>query len=133
MYTDQTGRFSHVSSQGNRYMMVLAHIDSDSIWVDPTKNRTEGEMMLYKRQALQRMHTVEITPKRQVLDNKKSMSYMQEIMATGMTYQLVPPDEHRRNIAGKKIQTWKYHFIAVCSGVSSNFIIHLWFRLIPQS
>ena len=24
MYTDQTGKFPHVSSQGNRYMMVLA-------------------------------------------------------------------------------------------------------------
>ena len=31
MYTDQTGKFPHVSSQGNRYMMVIAHIDSDSI------------------------------------------------------------------------------------------------------
>ena len=31
MYTDQTGKFPHVSSQGNRYIMVLAHIDSDSI------------------------------------------------------------------------------------------------------
>ena len=35
MYTYQTGKYTHVSSQGNRYMMVLAHIDSDSIWVEP--------------------------------------------------------------------------------------------------
>ena len=42
MYTDQTGKFPHVSSQRNRYMMVLAHIDLDSIWVEPMKNRTEG-------------------------------------------------------------------------------------------
>ena len=40
MYTDKTGKVPHVSSQGNRYMMVLAHIDSDSIWVEPMKNRT---------------------------------------------------------------------------------------------
>ena len=37
MYIDQTGKFPHVLSQGNRYMMVLAHIDSDSIWVEPMK------------------------------------------------------------------------------------------------
>ena len=49
------------------------------------------------------MHTVGITPKRQVLDNETSMAYRQEIMATRMTYQLVPPDEHRRNIVGKTI------------------------------
>ena len=61
------------------------------------------------------------------------MAYRQEIMATGMTYQLVPPDDHRRNIAGKTIQTWKDHFIAVCSGVSTNFPMHLWCRIIPQS
>ena len=42
MYTDQTGKFPHVSSRGNKYMMVLAYIDSDSIWVEPMKNRTEG-------------------------------------------------------------------------------------------
>ena len=29
MYIDQTGKFPHVSIQGNRYMMVLSHIDSD--------------------------------------------------------------------------------------------------------
>ena len=42
MYIDQTGKFPHISIQGNRYMMVLAHIDSYSIWVEPMKNRTEG-------------------------------------------------------------------------------------------
>ena len=79
------------------------------------------------------MHKVGITPIQQVLDNETSMAYRQEIMATGMTYQLVPPDDHRRNIAGKTIQTWKYHFIVVCSGVSAHFPMHLWCRLVPQS
>ena len=92
MYTDQTGKLPHISSQGNRYMMVLAHIDSDSIWVKPMNNRTEGEMMLSRCRALKRMHAVGIIPKRQVLDNEKSMAYRQEIMATGMIYQIVPPD-----------------------------------------
>ena len=86
MYTDQTGNFPHVSIQGNRYMMVLAHIDSDSIWVEPMKNRTEGGMMLARRRALQKMHAVGIIPKRHVLDNETSMAYRQEIMATRMTY-----------------------------------------------
>ena len=77
--------------------------------------------MLARRQALQRMHSVGITPKRQVLDNKISMVYRQEIMATGIPYQLVQPGDHRQNIAGKKIQAWKDQFISVCSGVSANF------------
>ena len=89
--------------------------------------------MCSRRQALQQIHAVRITPKQQVLDNETSMAYSQETTATGMTYQLVPPDDHRRNIAEKKIQAWKYHFIAVCSGVSTNLPMHLWCRLIPQA
>ena len=50
-----------------------------------------------------------------------------------MTYQLVPPDDHRRNIAEKTIQTWKDNFISVCSTISSHFLMHLWCRLIPQA
>eukprot|EP00804_Cyclotella_cryptica_P021230 CCRYP_001521-RA/>CCRYP_001521-RA protein AED:0.41 eAED:0.29 QI:0/-1/0/1/-1/1/1/0/216 len=38
-----------------------------------------------------------------------------------MTYQLVPPGDHRRNIAEKAIQTWKDHFIAVISGTDAKF------------
>ena len=79
--------------------MVLAHIDSVSIWVEPMKNITEGEMMLARRKALKRIQAVGIIPKQQVLDNETSMTYRQEIMETGMTYQLAPPDDHRRNIA----------------------------------
>ena len=133
MYTDQTVIFPHVSSQWNRYMMVLAHIDLDSIWVEPMKYRKEEETMLARRRALKRIHSLGITLKSQVLGNKTSIAYRQEIMATNTTDQLVQPDDHRQNIAGKNIQTWKYPFIEVCSGVSSNFPIHLWCRLIPQA
>ena len=114
-------------------MMVLAHIDSDSIRVELMKNRTEGGMLLARQQAIQQMQAVGIKQKRQVLDNKTSMAYRQEITATGMMYQLVPPDDHRKIIAKKTVRTWKEHFIAVCSGVSTNFSIHLWCRLIPQA
>ena len=79
------------------------------------------------------MQEVGIKPKRKILNNKTSMAYRQEIKATRMRYQLVPPDDHRRNIAEKKIQTCKDHFIAVCSGVSTNFPMHLWCRLTPQA
>ena len=97
------------------------------------KNITEGEMMLARRQGLKLKNAVVIITKRQVLDNETSMAYRQEIMETGVTYQLVPPDDHRQNIAEKIIQTWKDHFISGCSGVSAHFPMHLWCRLIPQA
>eukprot|EP00804_Cyclotella_cryptica_P029865 CCRYP_010777-RA/>CCRYP_010777-RA protein AED:0.22 eAED:0.28 QI:0/0/0/1/1/1/4/0/696 len=132
VYTDQTGRFPHASSRGNRYQMILYHTDSNSIWVEPTKNRTEGELILACTRALARMQSCGLSPKHQVLDNEASTAYKQAILNSGMTYQLVPPDDHRRNVAEKAIQTWKDHFIAVLSGTADKFPLHLWCQLIPH-
>eukprot|EP00804_Cyclotella_cryptica_P004958 CCRYP_014075-RA/>CCRYP_014075-RA protein AED:0.08 eAED:0.06 QI:0/0/0/1/1/1/2/0/1100 len=132
VYSDQTGRFPHVSSRGYRYQMILYHTDSNSIWVEPTKNRTEGELILARTRALSRMRACGLSPKRQVLDNEASAAYKQAILDSGMTYQLVPPDDHRRNVAEKAIQTWKDHFVAVISGTADKFPLHLWCQLIPH-
>ena len=50
-----------------------------------------------------------------------------------MTYQLVPPDDHRCNIAKKSIQFWKDHFIAVLSGAASISPFCLWYQVILQA
>ena len=39
MHTDQTGKFPHVFSRGNKYQMILIHIDTDSIWVEAMKTK----------------------------------------------------------------------------------------------
>ena len=44
MYTDQTGKFPVVSSQGHRYIMVQCKTYGTFILVEPMKNRTLGEM-----------------------------------------------------------------------------------------
>ena len=131
-YTDQTGRFPQQSSRGNNYQMVLFDVDSSSTWVEPMKNRTEGELILARRRGLARMRLQGIVPKHQILDNEISAAYRAEIAATGMTHQLVPPDDHRRNIAEKALQTWKDHFIGVLSGTADTFPLHLWCQIIPQ-
>ena len=132
MYTDQTGGFPTMSSRGNRYQMILYHVDSNSIWVEPTKNKTEGEMIAARSRALDRMRACGIKPKRQVLDNEASKQYRQAIKESEMDYQLVPPEDHRRNVAEKAIQTWKDHFVATLSGTASSFPAHLWCQTIPQ-
>eukprot|EP00804_Cyclotella_cryptica_P002887 CCRYP_009399-RA/>CCRYP_009399-RA protein AED:0.22 eAED:0.24 QI:0/0/0/1/1/1/2/0/735 len=132
VFTDQTGKFPHVSSRGNRYQMILYHTDSNSIWVEPTKNRTEGELILALTRALSRMRSYGLSPRHQVLDNEASTAYKQAILDSGMSYQLVPPDDHRCNVAENAIQTWKDHFIAVLSGTADKFPLHLWCQLIPH-
>ncbi|KAL7486156.1 LOW QUALITY PROTEIN: hypothetical protein ACHAW6_012454 [Cyclotella cf. meneghiniana] len=124
--------YPHLSNRGYRCQMILYRTDSNSIWVEPTKNRTEGELILARTRALTRMQTCGLTPKRQVLDNEASAAYKQSILNSGLTYQLVPPDDHRQNVAKKSIQTWKDHFSAVLSNTADKFPLHLWCQLIPH-
>jgi hypothetical protein len=56
-----------------------------------------------------------LIPKHQILDNQASAEYKAAIEASSMTYELIPPEEHRRNMAEKAIQTFKDHFVSLVS------------------
>jgi hypothetical protein len=45
LYADQTGDFSHVFSRGNRSIMLLHHVNSNSMWVEPLKNQKEPTLI----------------------------------------------------------------------------------------
>ena len=70
------------------------------------KNKTEEEIILARRWALTRIRYQGIVSKHHLLDNEISALYRDEIKATGMTFQLVLPDDNRRNLAEKSIQSW---------------------------
>jgi hypothetical protein len=58
IYADQTGDsgdFSYISSQGNRSIMLLHHVNSNSFWIEPLKNQTEGLLIAAQMQALEQM------------------------------------------------------------------------------
>ncbi len=50
-----------------------------------------------------------------------------------MTYQLVPPHNHRRNIAETAIKVFKAHFISILCSADTDFPLHLWDRLLQQA
>ena len=83
-------------------------------------------MILDRRRALAILKHQGIVPKHQVLDNEILATYRKEIWATHMKFQLVPPDDHRCNLAEKVIQTQKDHFIGVMSGTAATFPVQLW-------
>ena len=124
--TDQTGRFPITSSIGSKYIMVMCEIDGNAILAATMKNRTEGEIIKAYLSLIQQLKAAGIQPKKQILDNEASKEYKKTIRACGMTYELVPPDMHRRNAAKKAIQTFKDHFVAILSGVDESFPMHLW-------
>jgi len=103
MYADQTGLFPAVSSLGNKCVMILHHVDSNSSWAEAMRNQSGGKLILACARALARMRCRGLIPKHQILDNQASAEYKAAVEASGMTYELVPPEEHRRNLAEKAI------------------------------
>jgi hypothetical protein len=132
MYTNQTGLFPQISSLGNRYVMILHNVDSNSSRVEALKNNTNNKLILARAQAQECMRKAGIVPKHQILDNRKLVKYEEAICASGMTFELVPPDDHRRNMAEKASQTSKNHFVGVLSGCAPTFPLDLWCQLLLQ-
>ncbi len=132
MYADQTGLFPAVSSLGNKYVMILHHVDSNSSWSEAMQNQSGGKLILACAQALARMQRCGLIPKHQILDNQASTEYKAAIETSGIPYELVPLKEHQHNMAEKAIQTFKDHFVGVLSGCALSMPIHLWCQLLPQ-
>ena len=74
-----------------------------------------------------------ITPAHQLLDNEIYKTYKDDIRESGMSYQLAPPGDYRRNIAERAIQTWKNHFFGVLSGTAATSPMHIWRQSTPQA
>ena len=73
-----------------------------------------------------------VKPTTHILDNEASAAFKEEIKKN-CTIQLVPPNNHRRNLAERAIQTFKNHFKSILAGVDDTFPMHLWDRLLPQT
>jgi len=133
IHTDQTGGFPYLSQRGNRYIMVAIHLDANYIFVEAMKNRTEGEMIRAYQKTINRMRAAGLGVKKQVLDNECSAAMKERIHANNMTYELVPPGQHRRNQAERAIQTFKAHFLSILAGVDDKFPLSLWCQLLEPA
>jgi hypothetical protein len=130
IHTDQTGAFPMTSQRGYRYIMVGIHIDANYIYCKLLKNRTEDEMISAYQQMVSRMEVSGLGLKHHQLDNECSEKFKQCIRQNGMTHKLIPPDNHRWNMAERAIQTFKHHFTSILSGVDDSFLLSLWCHLV---
>ena len=125
MYTDQPGRFPATSSSGNQYIMVLVEVDGNYIDAEPMKNRSAGSMIkAYLALWARLTATGAVRPTTHLMDNEASAELKAEIKKN-CTIQLVPPDNHHRNLAERAIQTFKCHFKSVLAGVDDSFPMRL--------
>jgi hypothetical protein len=126
IYTNQTGDFPYISSQGNRSIMVLHHVDSNSFWVEPLKNQTEGSLIATLTQELERMQKQGLVPMHQILNNQCSARMKLAMESTTLLDGLVS------KILYELLPLVKDHFIGVLSGCAKSMPMHLWCQLLPQ-
>jgi hypothetical protein len=116
IYTDQTGRFTVVSSKGNKYIMLLYDCDSNATLAQPIKDRTAPELLKAFQVMEQELVARSLKPKLMKLDNEASTLLKTYLHQQNITFQLVPPYSHRRNSAERAIRSFKYHLISgLCS------------------
>ena len=75
IHTYQTVKFPHLSSKGNRYIMVAHNIYANYIFMDAMKNRSEIQMMACYQRIVNRMKKAGLTLKNHILDNEASAAY----------------------------------------------------------
>ena len=103
MYTDQPGRFPATLSSGNQYIMVLVKVDGNYIDAEPMKNKSAGSMIKAYLALWTRLTALgTVRPKTHLLDNEASAAFKAEI-SKNCALQLVPPDDHQRNLAERVI------------------------------
>jgi hypothetical protein len=133
MHSNQTGHFPATSRKGNKYIMVVVELDGNFIDPEPMKDKSEGAMIkAYTTLWLRLTASGTVKPTTHILDNAASEEY-KRIILKNSKIQLVPPGNHRRNLAERAIQTFKNHFKAILAGVDNTFPMRLWDRLLPQA
>ena len=68
-YNDQTGRFPYRSSQGNEYIMLAYHYDTNIILLQPVKNRQAATLTTAWNIIHNRLVIAGVTPKAYIMDN----------------------------------------------------------------
>ena len=120
-YSDQTGKFPVPSSRGNHYIFVLYHQDTNSIHTVALPNRKAASIRdawesIYKKLRFQG-HPVHL----HILDNECSQDLKDAFLSYQISFQRVPPKEHRANAAERAIRTFKNHFVSILCTVDSQF------------
>jgi hypothetical protein len=134
MFSDQTGQFPIQSLCGNKYIMVMVEINSNTILVEPMKNHKDVKMIQAYNTLLLQLKRAGIVTKKRVLDNEVSENTKNHIRdACKLDMKLVPPGCHRRNAAEVAIRNFKAQFLSILAGVADNFPPNLWDWLLPQT
>ncbi len=134
MSANQTSQLPTQSLHGNKYIMVMDKIDSNTILVEPMTNCKNAKMIRANNPVLLWLKWAGIVPKKHVFNNEVSDNIKNHTHDTcKLDIELVPPGCHRRNAAKVAIHNFKPHFLSVLAGVADNFPPNLWDWVLPQT
>ena len=94
IYSDLTGKFPVTSMQGNKYILLVYHYNSNSIIVRPLKNRSDKETLEVYDDIYKELTRKGFQLKLHILDNKASRALKNQIKKSNADYQLVEPHNH---------------------------------------
>ena len=132
-YTDLTGRFPHQSSRGNNYIFLAYNYDSNAILVEAIPNRETATIIAAWKKTHDRLQRNGVATKHYVLDNECSAVFKEALHKENVSFELVPPHQHRRNSAERAIRSFKNHFLAGLGTCDPNFPLREWDRLLSQA
>ena len=96
---DLTGKFPYRSARGNQYILVAYHYDANAILAQPIKNRSATTITTAWKIINKSLQTTGNSPNTYILDNEASAELKTAIKDEGIGYKLVPPYNHRTNLA----------------------------------
>jgi hypothetical protein len=134
LFTNNTGRFPIRARSGNQSIMIAFNTNGNLILKQAFKSKSNCHRVAAYNTIMTHLAAQGLSLDLQILDNKASAAYKEAItFKWNATFQLVPPDMHRRNRAEHAIFTFKDHFLAILAGVKSAFPPYLWDLLLLQA
>jgi len=131
--TDQTGAFPITSNKGNKYIMVAHHATTNAVLVQPMPSRSQQHLLIAFKRIYNRLIDYGHKPSTIRLDNEAPKNLKKFFQIETLSYQLVPPHNHRRNYAERAIGIFKDHFISGLASLNPSFPLNLWCRLLPHA
>ena len=113
---------------------MVAYHYSNVILVSPFKTRKNQHRLAAYNSIMQRLKNRGLTTDLPILDSEASKNYKDNNKDKwGVDFQLIPRNIHRINAAKRAVRTFKAHFLAVLSEVTSDFPQFLWDLLLVQT
>ena len=103
-------RFPHMSSRGNTYLVVVYDRDSNAIVCEPIKSRQSKQIFTAFEKCEAKLTKNSLRPSIYILDNEASADLKLGIVKNNQKFELVPPNQHRRNTVERAICTLKTTF-----------------------